>query len=266
MNRNLFVRVFGPCMASSLVLLAGCQLFDTRPAPPSLASKENTPKLNAKQVADVQIAFAQSVEDGNESPGAESAYREALKADPNRADALVRLATLRDKTGKFEESSQLYRKALALKPGNADIFCNMGYSQYLQRHWAEAEMNLKQAIAIKHDHRQAHNNLGLVLAQTDRPAEALAEFRRAGCTEADAHNNLAFGLTLQGRWDAARAEYAAAIQLDPSLNSARKALTQISAIAAKAGKREELAGGPLPATLPEPIPGTFVSMAQNPAP
>jgi Tfp pilus assembly protein PilF len=248
------------------VLLAGCQLFDTRPPSPSFSSSEKAPKLNAKQVADVEIAFARSAEDGGENTGAESAYREALKADPKRVDALVRLAALRDKLGKFDESAQLYRRALALKPGNPDIYANMGYSQYLQQHWAEAEMNFKQAIAIQHDHRSAHNNLGLVFAQTDRADEALAEFRRAGCTEADAHNNLAFCLMIQGRWDAARAEYAVAIKLDPSLRNARKALTQINAIAAKPGRRQELAAGPLPATLPEPIPGTFVSMAHNPEP
>jgi Tfp pilus assembly protein PilF len=84
-----------------------------------------------------------------------AAYEEAVRLDPKRTDAMVRLALLHDEQGKFRESAEWYRKALQSWPGNADIFCNMGYSLYLQRRWTEAEMNLQQALALKPDHVRA---------------------------------------------------------------------------------------------------------------
>jgi Tfp pilus assembly protein PilF len=264
MMQDLLFRGVRRTLAVALLLLTGCQLFETRPTPgtAALPPPEKSPKLNAGQVADVKIAFARTLEQRGEYDRAEAAYQEALKENPQRADALSHLASLRDRKGKFSESAELYRKALALKPGDADIYCNLGYSCYLQRRWPDAEMNLKQAIALKPEHRQAHNNLGLVLAQTDRADEALAEFRKAGGSEADAHNNLAFGLTLQRRWLEARMEYATALRLDPSLASAQKALKQVTVLASK-----EARGGAIAdmrtqtapwSPAPDPIPGAFV--------
>src|SRR5207253_9547824 len=114
---------------------------------------------------------------------------------PSRVDAVARLAVLCDQQGDFTESARLHRQALAAEPANADGYCDYGYSLYLQRHWPEAEAALRQAVAIAPDHRRALNNLGLVLARTGMQSEALAAFRKAGCTEADAHANLAFALT-----------------------------------------------------------------------
>jgi tetratricopeptide (TPR) repeat protein len=117
-------------------------------------------------------------------------------------------------------------------------------------------MNLRQAIALRPDHRHAHNNLGLVLARSGRPEAALEEFRRAGCTEADAHNNLAFALTLEGHWPEARSHYERALSLAPSLTPAQEGLRQLDLVMAKtdpsAGDGGKRRPGPEPerASLP----------------
>jgi tetratricopeptide (TPR) repeat protein len=77
----------------------------------------------------------------------------------------------------------------------------------LQHKWDDAQRNLRQAIAIQPNHRRAHNNLAVVLAHSNHTEEALAEFQRAGNSIADSHLNLAFSLSLEKRWDAAREEY-----------------------------------------------------------
>jgi Tfp pilus assembly protein PilF len=230
-------RCAGTFAAAALGLLsaAGCQHAGNvqRPeAPPgALASKtEATPKLNGKQVADVQIAQGRSLEKQGELTQAAVAYREALKRDPNRADAYLRLAILHDKEGKFKESQEFYQLALKGMPGNPDIYCNVGYSLSLQERWAEAEMNLRQAVALAPEHSRAHNNLGLVLAHQGRAAEALAEFRRAGCTEAEGQVNLAYVLTLEKHWAEARQHYERALALDASSVAAQKGLQELDAV------------------------------------
>lgn len=214
--------------------LGGCHVPDLLPG-----NGENPSGLSPPQVADVQVAMGRSLEKRGEEDRAMSAYLDAVKQDPSRADALTRLAVLYDEQGRFASSRTAYEKALAAQPGSPDLYCDMGYSLYLQHHLAEAEMNLRQAIALAPDHRRAHNNLGLVLAHGGREDEALAEFRRAGCTEADARNNLAFALTLNGRTPEARQQYEQALAAEPSSAAAKKAIQELDALA---DARERLTG------------------------
>jgi Tfp pilus assembly protein PilF len=184
----------------------------------------------------VQVALARSLEQRGDTAQAMAAYKEALRLDPSRADAGLRLAVLYDKEGKFKESLPLYEKALAACPGTPDIFCDMGYSLYLQRRFGEAEINFRQAVALAPEHVRAHNNLGLVLAHSGRPEEAVAEFRRAGCTEADAQINLAFVLTLEKNWAEAGRRYEMALAIDSSSAAARKGLQELDSVVAKANQ------------------------------
>jgi Tfp pilus assembly protein PilF len=222
-------------LALGLSILAGCRQGDLRQPPltSSASVGEPRPRLTAEQVADVQIALGRSQEEGGVVEQAKAVYQQAVKQDPNRADAWSRLAVLDDKQGKFDESLEAYQKALAAKPGCAGIYCNMGYSLYLQHRWAEAEMNLRQAIALQPDNDKAHNNLGLVLGHLGRDADALAEFRKGGCNEAEAHNNLAFVLTLEDRLPEAKEHYERTLALNPSCASARKALREIDPLLAR---------------------------------
>src|SRR5581483_4349081 len=144
---------------------------------------------------------------------------------------------------------EMYRKALALRPGDPDIFCDVGYSFYLQRRWAEAEMNLRQAIALRPNHARAHNNLGLLLARTGRDAESLAEFRRAGCAEAEARANVAFALSLEGNLPQAREQYRKALAADASSKTARAGLARLEAVLAKASP----SGAEAPATSDQAV-------------
>jgi Flp pilus assembly protein TadD len=191
-------------------------------------------KLTTGQKADIQVARGRSLEKDGSADQAAVAYQEALKLDPQRADAYQRLARLRDQEGKFKESEELFQKALSLQPGCADIFCDMGYSLYLQHRWAEAEMNLRQAIALAPNHERAHNNLGLVLARAGRTEDALAEFYKGGCSEADARVNVAYVLTLENEWPEARRHYETALAAEPGSSAAKKGLQEINQLLTRA--------------------------------
>jgi Tfp pilus assembly protein PilF len=223
---------------ASLLCLAGCVHFDPPSDGPSNVTTSilGQSKLKARQVADVQVALGHSLEKQRETAQAMAAYKEALRLDPGRADAGLRLAVLYDQEGKFKESLPLYEKALAAYPGNADIFCDMGYSLYLQRRLGEAEINLRQALALAPEHARAHNNLGLVLAHSGRLEEAVAEFRRAGCSEADAQINLAFALMLENNWAEAGKRYEMALAIDSSSAAARKGLQELDSVVARANR------------------------------
>jgi Tfp pilus assembly protein PilF len=179
------------------------------------------------------MALGRSLQRSGDLTRASVAYREALKHDPNRADAYARLASVSACQGKFDEAGELFRKALAAQPGSADLYCDMGYMLYLQGRWDEARMNLRQALALQPDHERAHNNLGLLLARTGRSDDALREFSKAGCGPAEAQNNLAFALALDGRWSDAQLHYRQALATDPSSAIAKKGLREVQGLVAR---------------------------------
>jgi Tfp pilus assembly protein PilF len=214
-----------------LCCLSGCQTIPVHPTPPGASPpEEEVPVLAPYQAADLQVVRGRSLEQQGDLAQARSAYLEALKNDPTRADACDRLAVVSCRQNNPEESGKWWQEAQKTGKASADVHCNRGYGFYLQGRWEEAEQSLRQALADDPNHGRAHNNLGLVLAHHGRGDEALSEFRKAGCNKAEAHNNLAFALTLKGDWPAARAQYEEALALDPSFVQAREGLRRVKAL------------------------------------
>jgi Flp pilus assembly protein TadD len=217
-----------------LILLAGCETTEVAKHNSPYPAEENPAvKLSAKQVADMQVAMAQSMEKRGETEQAKQTYLTALMKDPTRADACVKLANLHARRGEFAEATGLYRRAMELEPSNADLYCSLGYSHYLQEQWVEADAALRQCLKLQPNHKRAHNNLGLVLARRRQDNEALAQFRLAGCGEADARLNLAYAQTLGQDFDAARSQYEKVLALDSSSEPARKGLDRVALLTKK---------------------------------
>lgn len=218
------------------VCTAGCQFADfqgSRGSPKTVARTDKGRALSQRQVADVQLSLARSLEAEGQADAAMDAYRKAIAKDPKRATGYWRLAILCDQQGNAQESTDLYKRALQLEPKNSDIRCDFGYSLYLQRRWAEAEMQFREALSIKPRNRRAHNNLGLLLAQNEQYGEALEEFHKAGCSEDDARVNLAFVAMLNRRWDKAREEFRLALAANPESAAARAGQEKLESIVAK---------------------------------
>jgi Flp pilus assembly protein TadD len=246
--RRVIKRSAAWTLALSASLAAGCSHLSLD----AFGAADSQPELGDTQVADMQVALGRTLESRGTTGQALPVYQEAVKNDPARADAWVRLAIIANKEGQFVEAAEHFQKALELQPDNPDIHCNLGYSLYLQQRWAEAEQALRRATELKPDHKKAHNNLGLVLGRLGREAESLEAFRQAGCSEADAHLNLAYTLVLSSSWKQARAHYEAALALEPSSEQARKGLEGLNTLAARMGPSGSepvvQAGGIVPTT------------------
>ncbi|MEK6237511.1 MAG: tetratricopeptide repeat protein, partial [Planctomycetales bacterium] len=165
------------------------------------------------------------------------AYQAALQRDSSRADVHQRMAVAFDRQGDPQRAKHHYQEALKLDPGNPDIFCDMGYSMYLQKQWSSAEMNFRQAVRLDDDHERANNNLGLVLAHTDRVGESLAAFRKGGCDESESHVNVALVKAVQGDLDESRRHYQLALSVNPQMKSAQEALAKLDKVENKLAKR-----------------------------
>ncbi len=212
---------------AALGLLGGCQNFGNRPkehASSTLLDSGPQPRLSKQQTADVHVSLGRSYESQGRFDEARSAYLDALKKDPKRADAELRLAILDDRKGDEAGSDRHFARALKLKPKDPEILCDQGYSLYLRRRWADAETSLKRALAVDHSHPRSHSNLALVLARQGDSPGALAEFARAGCDPSDARANLGLVLALEGRFEESKREYALALAAKPASDRAKEGL------------------------------------------
>jgi Tfp pilus assembly protein PilF len=239
-------------LASLAFALSGCQpLSNTvdkfsaslavwrRPTPKSpglLGHETPSAPLTAQQKADVEFAVAQSLEDQGQTDHAIQTYLGVLKKDKRRADAHHRLAILYDQKGDFDASKKHFQAALKQTPNNADLQCDYGYHCYLQQRWPDAEASLRKALALNSSLPRAHNNLGLVLARTGNEDEALREFAKAGCSEAECHANLGFGLAAENHWSRAHLHFQHALQLDPNCRMAQNGLTVLQSVTRNAGQ------------------------------
>jgi tetratricopeptide (TPR) repeat protein len=243
MNLRL-LRCVAVLAAGSLGGVMGCDVMQKSPfdSIQSVLCSERT-SSDDRKAGDVNYSLGQYAEGQGQQGQAIVSYQEALKHDPANLDAALHLAALLDGQGKFVESGEVYRKALASHAGSARAGCNFGYSLYLQKRYDEAETVLRQALASEPSHAKSHTNLGLVLARTARGDEALVEFRRGGCSEQDAHLNVAFGLTLEQAWDEARAHYRMVLEANPKCGDAKKGLLEIDTLTARLEQ-------PAPAVVP----------------
>ncbi len=148
---------------------------------------------------------------------AEKEYREALKINPNYTEAHNNLGNLLDDLKRYEEAEKEYKEALKLNSNYADAHNNLGVSLQNLKRYEEAEKEYREAILLNPNYADAHNNLGLLLQNLKRYEEAEKEYREAiriNPNLAEAHNNL--GLLLQNlkRYEEAEKEYGEAIRLN----------------------------------------------------
>ena len=109
--------------------------------------------------------------------GAEQAFGEITKMDPNNFDGWTNVGRVRVQEGDTEGAGDVLRKALALKPSLARA--NFFYARVLKAEgkYDEAAQALHQVLAQYPHDRVVHNELGRVLFLEKRYGDAVKEFQ-----------------------------------------------------------------------------------------
>ncbi len=93
-----------------------------------------------------------------------------------------------------QDAQQAYLRAVAQDPGYADAHVNLGRLLHEEGKLAEARAHYEQALAAQPENATAAFNLGVALEDLDRPGEAIMAYEKAIRSDpgyADAHYNLA---------------------------------------------------------------------------
>lgn len=145
-NKNIQV-------SSPLRLLIVAALIVAIAAPFSLADTEK-----AKEFFNEGVKYEQE----NNEMAAMGSYQQALKEDPNYADAYLNLGTIFFKKKEYDNALKQFKTATEKAPQNKDAFANLGRVQYIMKRYLEAEESFKSAIAIDANDAQLYKELGKV--------------------------------------------------------------------------------------------------------
>ena len=133
----------------------------------------------------------------------------------------------------------MFRKALELDPKFTDARYDLASAEAASRQWDSAVDGFRQVLKERPDDAKARQHLGEVLftwgddlAGAGNPEAAVARYREALTfrpDDAELHTNLGVTLAQLRRFKEAQAELEAALRLDPSAETARKALAAVRA-------------------------------------
>jgi tetratricopeptide (TPR) repeat protein len=157
-------------------------------------------------------------------------YRDLVKFNPHRADALNNLGSALCKLGRYHEAEDYFRHAIGINPNYPEAHNNLGNVLRCRGHIAEAEIQLRRALKLKPNYVDARSNLGLTLVLFGRLRDAKAGFAKV-LKAAPRHPEALLGLGqvagMEGRFDEAESMFKRALKVNPRMPSALAALAGI---------------------------------------
>lgn len=235
MNKNRYPAWL---LVSLLLCATGCQKLnfwrngwkrDTPSKQTASLFPSNSLRPTTEQKRDFMVEMAAMFESQGETDQAIHAYEAVLAQQPHPT-AMHRLGVLWMKKGDPSRAVPYFQQAVSKGGENAELLCDMGYAYYVMQRYAEAEQALRRSVELDPRLARAHVNYGLLLARTGRQDDALYAFSRAGLSEAEARNNLAFALMIERRFPEAQAQYNGALQADPHHEPARRGLATLNQV------------------------------------
>src|SRR6185312_13310552 len=160
----------------------------------------------------------QTMHAGTANKPDETTYRERLRRDPRDAGAMHSLAMLLARRREDVEAERLLEAGIVLCPLNSDLHNDLGVVLEQVGRFAEAAERYRRAVEIKPRFYQCWTNLANALIHSGRRAEAQDACRRAIEIEpryGPAHNALGTAFVELGQFREGIASFRHAISLWP---------------------------------------------------
>ena len=157
---------------------------------------------------------------------------EALRLNPDCADALNGLGVIYYKTGKVDEAIGYYKRALEIDRRNVEVYSNYGMALAAKGKFDEAVSLYNRALQITPDSVNIRLNLGVALTGSGRLEEAVKEYEKILLIQpqnAVAHNDFGAVFFRQGNFDQAIVHFNQAVRINPQYTDAKNNLSVVLA-------------------------------------
>ena len=158
----------------------------------------------------------------------------AARRDPENAECLYRLGRVRYQQNKFDDAIAVFEHALRLAPNDLRAQNNLGLSYDAENKNEAAIAAYRKAITLDEaastHTEQPYLNLGILLAKSNRPAEAVPLLLQAKAIAANS-NKVRYELGRAyfdlGQFEKAQTELEAAVGIDPKSRESHYLLGRI---------------------------------------
>jgi tetratricopeptide (TPR) repeat protein len=153
--------------------------------------------------------------------------REALRLNPNLAEAHLSLGVALGHKGDWDGQITEEHEALRLNPSFAEAHHSLGFALGRKGDWDGQITEEREALRLNPNYAEAHGGLGVALGQKgDRDGEITEEREalRLNPNDAIAHYNIGVCLASKDDWDGAIQEYREALGLNPNFVEAHAEL------------------------------------------
>ena len=192
-----------------------------------------------------QLSLVRDLREANLRSDAIAGLETFLKEHPgSAAEYYSWLGILRDESGLWALGEPAHRKAVELAPAVDYFHNNLGYNLLMQEKNEDAAGEFREALRLDPGSQMARNNLGLALAHSNAPAQAVANWQSIS-DPASAHSNLAAVWIEKGNYAEARKELDLALGYNRAHPAALKNLELVGRLD---GKPATLQVKPLAAT------------------
>ena len=106
-------------------------------------------------------------------------FKQALRINPDDAEAHFNLGVAYGGLGKYKEAIESYKQAIRIDPDCRDAHYNLGVAYYESGRHQEAIESYKHTIRIDPDCKSAHYNLGLTYGKLGKREEAIEACKQA---------------------------------------------------------------------------------------
>jgi tetratricopeptide (TPR) repeat protein len=201
----------GQCPCGSGLRAARCCAIQIGSVPPADATRHLVPL--------VERAF-QAYQQGDKAT-AERLCLDVLELAPDRPGALSVLYNIRKEQGNHTAAEALIRRLVYFDPNNFVATNEIALLLMGKGALAEAEIHARNAIRIAPQNPQAHNLMGMIMTEAQRPRIGEYHYRQVleltGARDPIVLANLAWCLKNQGRMEEARALYVESTATAPNI-------------------------------------------------
>jgi len=189
-------------------------------------------QLPPAEAAKACITVAEQFEASGHDKEALRQYQIALIHQPKLKGITHRMALIYDRQGLDNKALEFFPKAIAEEPLRSDIVNDFGYYYYRRGEWTQAESLFRKTVIQDPSNKRAWVNLGMALAQLNRPEESLSAFSQA-VNDAQAFSNVGVILAQAGNNDEAKYYLRQALDREPTMPQTKAVLAWLEGQGAK---------------------------------